>query len=410
MESNRTIRSLHLENFLSFGSKGESLELHPLNVMIGPNASGKSNLIEALRVLSTTPTEVANAIEAGGGIVEYLWKGTAATSTAKIEVEVNWPAQLSSLRYTLEFTNRQWAQLPNFTITQESIAQINSQGEDLLPEIYHYRYGERGSLYSINPQYNPNEDSPDKKYLFQEVNQGGSGNKSILYLIRNPDRHPELAQLENVFANIQFYQGLEFNRNSSIRRPQSTNLPTDILWENASNLGLILNNFPQRIKHLVVEKLKEVYEPSEEIQTRIQGGQVGVFIQEKGLSAPISALRLSEGTLRYLCLLVSLLSPTPPPLICLEEPEIGLHPDVIDSLAQMLVAASEKTQLIVTTHSDRLISALANAGAVDSVVVCERHPNGTQLKRLDSVRLKKWLDKYSLGELWTMGEIGGTRW
>ncbi len=407
MTSNRTICSIHLENFLSFGEGGATLELQPLNVMIGPNASGKSNLIEALRLLSLTPGDVANAINEGGGVTEYLWKGATETPTAKIQVQVDWATQFSRLCYALEFTNLQWRQLPNLAITREAITQINQQGETIA--IYEYRQGERSKLYSLNQQYDPKGDPPEKKYQVQEVSRSGE-NRSILYLIRNPDSHPELARLETVFTQMQFYQGVELNRTGSVRRPQSTNLPTDVLWENASNLGLILNNYPQSTKHRIVQRLKEIYEPIEEIQTRIQGGQVGVFIQEKGLSEPISALRLSEGTLRYLCLLVSLLAPTPPPLICLEEPEIGLHPDVIDSLAQMLMEASEKTQIIVTTHSDRLISALANTGAVDSVIVCERYLSGTQLKRLDSVRLKKWLEKYSLGELWAMGEIGGTRW
>lgn len=131
-----------------------------------------------------------------------------------------------------------------------------------------------------------------------------------------------------------------------------------------------------------------------------------IFIREEGLSQPIPANRLSDGTLRYLFLLALLLNPTPPPLICIEEPEIGLHPDILPTIAELLIEASQRTQLIVTTHSDALVSALPP----ESVLVCERNEKGTHLRRLEPERLKNWLENYSLGDLWRMGEIGGNRW
>lgn len=122
----------------------------------------------------------------------------------------------------------------------------------------------------------------------------------------------------------------------------------------------------------------------------------------------IPATRLSDGTLRYLCLLAILYHPTPPPLICLEEPEIGLHPDLISSLAEMLKEASQRTQIIVTTHSDLLVSKFSDQP--EAIVVCERTPDGTTLERLDAKKLELWLEEYSLGEVWMRGGIGGTRW
>lgn len=126
------------------------------------------------------------------------------------------------------------------------------------------------------------------------------------------------------------------------------------------------------------------------------------------MKSPIPAARLSDGTLRYLCLLAILYHPTPPPLICLEEPEIGLHPDLISGLAEMLKEASQRTQLIVTTHSDLLVSKFTDQP--EAVVICERTPEGTTLKRLKADDLKEWLEEYSLGEVWLKGGIGGTRW
>jgi predicted ATPase len=94
--------------------------------------------------------------------------------------------------------------------------------------------------------------------------------------------------------------------------------------------------------------------------------------------------------------------------MCIEEPELGLHPDVLPTLAGLLKEASQRTQLIVTTHSDVLMDAMSDTP--ESVVVAERGDNGTTLTRLNADKLKPWLEKYRLGQLWTRGDIGGTRW
>lgn len=117
---------------------------------------------------------------------------------------------------------------------------------------------------------------------------------------------------------------------------------------------------------------------------------------------------MSDGTLRYLCLLAILCDPKPPPLICIEEPELGLHPDILPKLADLLVAASQRTQLIITTHSDILVDAMTERPEV--IVVCEKHIGQTEMRRLEKVDLISWLEKYRLGQLWTKGQIGGTRW
>lgn len=128
------------------------------------------------------------------------------------------------------------------------------------------------------------------------------------------------------------------------------------------------------------------------------------YVHEQGLKAPVPATRLSDGTIRFMAILALLLSPVPPPLICLEEPELGLHPDALALLANLIVEASARTQLIVTTHSDALVSALSEQA--DSVLVCE-HLGGTVLQRVESAKLRYWLDQYRLGEIWRIGEIGG---
>jgi predicted ATPase len=122
----------------------------------------------------------------------------------------------------------------------------------------------------------------------------------------------------------------------------------------------------------------------------------------------IPATRLSDGTLHYLCLLAILCDPEPPPLICIEEPELGLHPDILPKVADLLRSAATRTQLIVTTHSDILVDAMTETP--ECVVVCAKEDGRTTMQRLVPEELEQWLAKYRLGQLWTKGQIGGNRW
>ncbi len=182
----------------------------------------------------------------------------------------------------------------------------------------------------------------------------------------------------------------------------------DRMEEDFSNLGLFLNKMRRSpvAKNRMMQYLHDFYEGADDFETIIEGGTVQVFFMEGQFLIP--ATRLSDGTLRYLCLLAILCDPNPPPLIYIEEPELGLHPDILPKIADILVEASERTQLIVTTHSDILVDAMTERP--EAVIVCEKHEGQTQMCRLSSEYLSDWLGKYRLGQLWTRGELGGTRW
>ena len=113
----------------------------------------------------------------------------------------------------------------------------------------------------------------------------------------------------------------------------------------------------------------------------VRDGRVQLFMVEGG-GRQIPVGRLSDGTLRYLGLLAILLDPEPPALIAIEEPELGLHPDVIPRLAELLLEASERTQLVVTTHSRLLVDALS--GVPESIVVCSKENGETRMERLSA--------------------------
>lgn len=194
------------------------------------------------------------------------------------------------------------------------------------------------------------------------------------------------------------------------KQSQPPDLPSDFLEEDGSNLALVLNSIEHshpEVRGEILSELQEFYEGIEDYGARIVAGRVQAFLREEGLGA-VPASRLSDGTIRFLSLLTILCHPAPPPLICLEEPEIGLHPDMLRRVAKLMIAASERTQLVVTTHSDLLVSGLSEAP--QSVVVCSRDADGTRLERLQPESLQPLLEDATLGELWRSGEIGGNRW
>jgi predicted ATPase len=231
---------------------------------------------------------------------------------------------------------------------------------------------------------------------------------SILSQRRDPEELPELAHLADRYERIRLYREWTFGRNSVFRTPQAADLRGDILEENLLNLGLFLNHlrgFP-KAKTEIRLHLRDLYDGLDDFDVSVRGGTVEVFLTEGDFVFPAS--RLSDGTLRYLCLLAILCDPNPPPLICLEEPELGLHPDLLPRLADLLLAASQRTQLVVTTHSDILIDSLTDHP--EYVVVCEKQNHQTTATRLSREKLGDWLKDYRLGELWTRGQIGGVRW
>lgn len=402
MEGKRFIHKIKLQNFLSYGSDGEEIELQPLNVLIGPNGSGKSNLIEAIRIVRATPTDLPAAFRQGGGINEFLWKGNKDTPIAEIKITVNYPQKSESLLldYTLSFTTYN----QRFDLVDEFIEPETRKGGFQFYYLNNYNGFRSFTVRDKDPLSGQERRSEQLLELHSIKSE-----QSVLSQIKDPNRYPEISYLSTEFSKISLYLYWQMGRYSELRNAQKTDLPQHPLLEDGSNLGLVLNDLQHQIgNRKIIDTLKKFYESAEELTVRIYGGTVQIFIREEDVIQPIPATRLSDGTLRYLFLMALLLDPTPPPLICIEEPEIGLHPDILPTIAEMLIEASQRTQLIITTHSDALVSALSEYP--ESVVVCERDNTGTHLRRLQPEKLKKWLEKYTLGDLWRIGEIGGNRW
>ena len=396
------IKSIKLTNFLSYGPSSDETELKSLNVLIGPNLSGKSNLIEALGILRSAPKDLGEPIREGGGIREWLWKGSKGGITATLTAILDNPSGQQPLRYTLSFAMVG----QRLELVDESLENKEKSGSWEKDVYFYYRYQRGAPVLNVRDiSGGPSQTGAD--YFPRHLKREDlDPQQSVLSQRKDPDQYPELTYVANQFSKMRLYREWNLGRYTPPRLPQKADLPQDFLLEDASNLALVLNSLEHKgEKRAILDRLKGFYWRIEDFTTKIEGGTVQLFLHEKGLIAPIPATRLSDGVLRYLCLLAILCHPTPPPVVCIEEPELSLHPDALKSVGELLVEASMRTQLIVTTHSDTLISDLTDVA--ESVLVCEREETGTRLRRLDRDSLEKWLDKYSLGELWRMGEIGG---
>ena len=380
-----SIQTLRLSGLLSFAPDSAPLDLRALNVLIGPNGSGKTNLIETIELLAAMPRDLAAAIRDGGGAGEWLWKGDRG-GPAEIDAVLNGAPTGGPLRYRLQFDAVQ----SRVEVTDEAIEELEpSPGE---PRFY-YRFQQGNPVINVagGPRHLQRENlRPDQSVLAQR---------------KDPDLYPEVTWVGEQLGAFHTFREWSFGRYVALRQPQPADLPEDRLLPDSRNLALVLNQVEHdRGGERLNDLMRRFYPRFERLSTRISGGTVQFYLHEQGFGAPIPATRLSDGTIRFIALTAALLAHDPPPLLCIEEPELGLHPDALPLLGELLVEASARTQLIVTTHSDALVSALTDH--VDAVVACERLGDGTVLRRLNANDLSAWLDDYRLGDLWRMGELG----
>jgi len=359
-------KSIQIQNLLSFGPDSPELELKPINIVIGPNGSGKSNLFAALS-LFPSETERYSIIEQGGGFRNWFWK-------SNIDVK-------SIVKVIFESSVKRISRPFEVSLTHE-------QG----------RFSSSGlQVGLISP-----EDVKDTNTELNVMNPLETIAKGMLNGYKDDK--------EEFQSSFFFFRNWQYGPSAPLRNgPQPIDFSNNWLRDDARNLAHVLKRLKESEQSYTVFKnfLSELYEDINVIQfTEAEDFLFFSVIENGGRKVP--AARISDGTLRYLALLAVLCDPEPPKLICLEEPEMGLHPDLIQIVAKAVHYASERTQIIATTHSVSLVDKFTNSP--ENIVVCEKINGSTELRRLDSEEMKPWLEKYRLGNLWTSGQIGGNRW
>ncbi|MGC4070850.1 MAG: AAA family ATPase [Polyangiaceae bacterium] len=398
--THQLFQSLRLDGLLSFAPGSPAVELRPLNVLIGPNGSGKSNFIEAFELLSALPTSLQNHIRGGGTPEDWIWKGKPRCTKATVAVQIQRDGHpREEYQLALGLVGQR------LDVDAESFQELVPAYGSELPFVYADIQGKVAKVATkfVGP------DGPSSKYEPSVADRNFMrSDESVFTQRKETVSYPDLNDLATRFSAIYSFREWSFGKYGEQRAPQSTALPNDVLLPDGSNLALFLNDL-EHVDYVARGRLddyvKRFLPRFERLSTRVIGGTTQLYFHEAGCLAPIPAQRLSDGTLRFIAMLAALLAPKAAPIICLDEPELGLHPDAMTILAELLLETSTRTQLVVTTHSEALLSRLSDNS--DSVLVCEHLGDTTVLERLDPEKLKFWLDRYSLGEIWRVGELGG---
>ena len=413
---------------------GFEADLNPLTVVIGANAVGKSTLIDCLQLIAECcEFPLNNAISWHHGAASLL---TAENSNGLLTWSVTfrkpptWDdfllaeglAEGEALVYEVVLEADEQGQMhPQYEVlrTQESV-----HGESLIfleatPYQQHIFDIEQRRLIPFNEaQSSPDVvRDADSAAVPQGSGRAGAQQEVALLLsqIRFFNEFPLPSSVRFLLANMAFYPGFDVTHSSALRTKAAEIKPDTTLLSNGDNLGTVLHEILTRYDYRsAAEELRDflrvAYPAFEEIHCDTTFGtppQVLVRVREKGMSRSMEMWELSDGMLRFLCLATALLNPWPPPLVAIDEPELGLHPGLLPIVAEMIKTAAERTQVIVTTHSPDLLNcfdiadlAVMARDADDAKVVWHRPANRkTLVEMLNNVTGETLGDLHRSGEL-----------
>ncbi len=333
------------------------LRLRPLNVLTGPNASGKSNLYNSVFLLAKAAAGgLAQAIADEGGMPSVLWAGARRTRSSN-------PARREPVRLKLgvktdDFCYELTLGLP---VPQRSAF-------DLDPEVKEERVwmemarGRPVTFFerSLSGTWIRDRDSNRTSYSGELMQS-----ESVLSQLREPHLYPELSALRGEMGRWRFYHQFRTDLDSPLRRPQ-TGVRTPVLGHDGRDLAAALQTVDEMGGGDALQSAVGDAFAGASLFIDCEGG-FSVAMKVPGVLRPLTARELSDGTLRYLCLLAALMSPRPPAVLALNEPETSLHADLLEPLARLMVEASKRSQLWVVTHSARLAELVEQHSALPAI-------------------------------------------
>lgn len=358
------IRQIIIENYKSIHKA--TIDLAPINVLIGANGAGKSNLISFFELLSALYNQrLQRYILERGGIGRLLHNGLKGSDR---------------IRGVFNFSNR------------------NALGFVLLPT------DTGGAVIATQDCFNSGG-SPDMDY---EAWHRATWDNGVSESQIRDNKTWRAGYLQEFLQSFTVYHFHDTSRTSAMR--QSCDVGDNrYLRHDASNLPAFLYRVQQtepRVFTLIEQTIRSIapyFKCFSLAPSPLAPNQMSLVWEEQDSDMYLDAQSLSDGTLRFIALTTLLLQPAPPKTIVIDEPELGLHPAAIEKLAALVRVASHKAQVIIATQSSSFVSCFEP----EDIVVVERKEGGTAFVRPDKERLASWLEDYSLGELWEKNLIGG---
>lgn len=350
------ITALAIQNYRSVLDL--KMSMGPLTVITGPNGSGKSNLYKALRLLAETAQGgVVNSLAKEGGLESTFWAGpeTISKRMRKGEVPVQGGPRKDVVRLRLGFATQEFGYAVSLGVPKPSPSLFS-----LDPEI------KRECIWA-GPSYRPASLLVDRNGPVVSVLEGRQRHVVFQHLnsftsmfdqLADPAKAPEVFHFREQIRGWRFYDHFRTDKGAPARVPQ-LGTRTPVLSHDGRDLAAAIQTIREIGDHETLDRsIENAFPGARVVIDRHDDGRFTLLFYQEGLLRPLTAAELSDGTLRYLLLVAALLTPRPPELMVLNEPETSLHPDLLPALGKLIIHASQHSQVWVVSHASRLIAAL----------------------------------------------------